>query len=70
MVTIISFRLKSKSLLQKELYGDLKKASNPSKMASDQNEKRTIGISKVKSLVLGNYSPPPLTTRKITFLHR
>ena len=31
---------------------------NPSKVASDQNEKCTIGISMVENLVQGTYSPP------------
>ena len=69
IVIIISVRLKSKSLLRKEIYGDLEKSLKPLKMASDQNEKSAIGISTVEYHVLANYNPSPRTTRKMTFLH-
>jgi len=49
MATIIPVRPKRKSLLRKETYGDFeKKVWNLSKMATDQHEKYTIGISVIK----------------------
>ena len=59
MVTSVLARLKSKSLLQEEIYGDSKTVSYPLEMALGQNEKCKIGISIVENVVLGNYSPPP-----------
>jgi hypothetical protein len=60
------FVLKIKVYWEKKFIVISKKAWNPSKMASDQNEKFTIGISIVENLVQGNYSPQPWKTRKIT----
>ena len=61
MVTIISVRLKSKSLLRKEIYGDFEKSlkSLENGARSKKKKKCDIGISIVEKLVQGNYSPPP-----------
>jgi hypothetical protein len=47
---LFQFALKVKVYCKKKFKVTSKKASNPSKMASDQNEKCTIGIKMVKTL--------------------
>ena len=67
MAIIISVRLRSKSLLRKEVYDDLKKSLKTLKMPSDQIKNNTIVISMVENLLQRNYSPPSLNSKKINF---